>query len=101
MTIQLAVNPMIKSFKHKGLADFYKSGTTPGIQAKHATRLKLQLFALNNAISPQDMNAPNWKLHPLKGDRAEFWAITVNANWRIIFKFEDGNAYVVDYLDYH
>lgn len=92
---------MIKSFKHKGLSDFYHTGKTAGIQAKHATRLKLQLFALNAATSPQDMTAPNWKLHPLKGNKVGYWAITVNANWRVIFKFEDGNAYIVDYLDYH
>lgn len=93
---------MIKSFKHKGLSDFYHTGTTAGIQAKHANRLRLQLFALNNATSPQDMmSAANWKLHQLKGDKAEFWAITVSANWRIIFKFENGHAYVVNYLDYH
>lgn len=73
----------------------------PGIQAIHAKRLRLILSLLNDAQQLGDLNAPALRLHALKGDRDEFWAVTVQANWRVIFRFEDGNAYVVDYMDYH
>ncbi len=92
---------MILSFKHKGLELFFTTGSTAGIQAKHATKLRLQLGALNRATCPQDMNAPSWRLHPLKGHLKEHWSITVNGNWRITFKFENGHAEIVDYQDYH
>lgn len=92
---------MILSFKHKGLELFFTTGSIAGIQAKHATKLRLQLDALNRATCPQDMNAPSWRLHPLKGNLKEHWAITVNGNWRITFKFENGHAEIVDYQDYH
>lgn len=92
---------MILSFKHKGLELFFTTGSTAGIQPKHANKLRLQLDALNRASCPQDMNAPNWRLHPLKGSLKEHWSITVNGNWRVTFKFENGHAEVVDYQDYH
>lgn len=92
---------MILSFKHKGLELFFTTGSIAGIQAKHATKLRLQLDALNRATCPQDMNAPSWRLHPLKGNLKEHWAITVHGNWRITFKFENGHAEIVDYQDYH
>ena len=92
---------MILSFKHKGLELFFTTGSTAGIQAQHATKLRLQLDALNRATCPQDMNAPSWRLHPLKGNLKEHWSITVNGNWRITFKFENGHAEIVDYQDYH
>ena len=92
---------MILSFKHKGLELFFTSGSTAGIQAKHTNKLRLQLDALNRATCPQDMNAPSWRLHPLKGNLKNYWSITVNGNWRITFKFENGHAEIVDYQDYH
>ena len=92
---------MIKSFAHKGIKAFFESGTKAGIQAAHAPRLRLQLAALNRAKVPADMGVTNWKLHPLKGDMAGHWAITVSGNWRITFRFENGNALLVDYQDYH
>ena len=92
---------MILSFKHKGLELFFTTGSTAGIQAKHATKLRLQLDALNRATCPQDMNAPSWRLHPLKGNLKEHWSITVNGNWRITYKVENGHAEIVDYQDYH
>lgn len=93
--------PMIKSFKHKGLELFFKKGSTAGIQAAHAEKLKTQLAALDNAVKPQDMAAPSWRLHPLKGDMKGYWSITVNGNWRVTFKFEGTDAQIVDYQDYH
>lgn len=92
---------MIKSFRHKGLQRYFETGSKAGIQAVHATRLRLQLAALHNARKPEDMGAPAWKLHPLQGDLKGHWAVTVNGNWRLTFKFEGDDAVVVDYQDYH
>ncbi|GGF90402.1 MULTISPECIES: type II toxin-antitoxin system RelE/ParE family toxin [Cysteiniphilum] len=92
---------MIKSFKHKGLEQFFYSGITKGIQSEHVAKVSRILSALNAASKALDMNLPSYKLHKLKGDKSEFWSVTVNGNWRVIFKFEDGDAYIVNYLDYH
>jgi toxin HigB-1 len=92
---------MIKSFSHKGLALFFSTGSKLGIQPIHSVRLNLILALLDQAQRIDDMNAPGLRLHQLKGQQSSFWSVTVQANWRMIFKFEDGNAYVVDYLDYH
>lgn len=92
---------MIKNFAHKGLEKFYTTGSKAGIQAIHAERLELILALLNRARKINDMDAPGLYLHPLKGKRSDCWAVTVQANWRIVLKFEDGDASVVDYLDYH
>jgi toxin HigB-1 len=92
---------MIKSFKHKGLRKFFKTGSVAGIQPKHKQKIRLRLTALDTATCIEDMNTPGWRLHNLTGDRKGLWAIDVNKNWRIVFEFLDGNAYVVDYEDYH
>ena len=92
---------MIKSFRHKGIERFFRAGPRAGIQAKHAGRLRLQLFALDNAKGPGDMNAPGWKLHPLAGTLKDHWAVSVSGNWRLTFKFEGEDAILVDYQDYH
>ncbi len=92
---------MIKSFKHKGLQRFFESGSTRGIQAKHVNRLRMQLAALDTAQEIEDVDLPGYRLHQLKGSRKETWSITVNGNWRVTFEFENGNAYIVNYEDYH
>lgn len=92
---------MIISFKHKGLEQFFKTGSTAGIQAKHAGKLRLQLTALDTATCLQDLNVESWHLHKLQGNLAGHWSIRVNGNWRITFKFENGHAEIVDYQDYH
>lgn len=92
---------MIKSFKHKGLQLFFDSGNTKGIQAKHAQKLRMQLAALDTAHIIEDMDIPGYKLHQLKGQRKDTWSITVNGNWRVTFEFENGDAYIVNYEDYH
>ena len=92
---------MIKSFAHKGLENFHLTGSHAGIQVIHAKRLRLILAVLNDAQSIEDIDAPALRLHPLKGDMAGLWAVTVQSNWRVIFRFDDGDAYLVDYLDYH
>jgi len=92
---------MIKSFRHKGLQRFFENGSKAGIQAAHAPKLRLQLAALDQARRAADLSAPSWNLHPLKGDLAGHWAITVNGNWRMVFTFDGTDAILVDYLDYH
>lgn len=92
---------MIKSFRHKGLEAFYRTGSKAGIQPAHANKLRIMLTALDVAETPEQMNAPNWRLHGLSGDLQGFWAITVNGNWRVIFRFDGRDAELVDYLDYH
>lgn len=92
---------MIKTFAHKGLEKFFTTGNQAGIQAIHAKRLRLILALLNDAKQLGDLDAPALRLHALKGDREGIWAITVQANWWVVFRFEDGDVSVVDYLDYH
>ena len=92
---------MIKSFRHKGLQDFFEAGSKAGIQPSHAAKLRIQLTRLDVAVSPGDMNAPGWRLHQLSGNLAGHWAITVNGNWRLTFTFEGADAILVDYQDYH
>lgn len=92
---------MIKSFEHKGLQAFFETESKAGILPAHAPRLKRQLARLNVAAGPNDMNVPGWRLHPLKGPLAGHYSVMVNGNWRLTFRFEDGDAVLVDYQDYH
>jgi len=92
---------MIVDFQHKGLEAFYRTGSVRGIQAAHAAKLQRILGALDVAAGPQDLNFPSFQLHPLKGNLADFWSISVNGNWRVIFRFVEPNVDQVDYLDYH
>ena len=92
---------MIQTFRHKGLRRLFESGSAAGVQASHARRLRLQLSALDTAHVIDDLDLPGFGLHPLKGPMRGRWAISVNGNWRITFEFKDGNAYVLDYEDYH
>jgi toxin HigB-1 len=79
----------------------FETGKTTGVQAAHARRLRMQLAALDTAHEASDMDLPGYRLHPLKGESAGRWAITVNGNWRMTYEFREGNAYVLDYEDYH
>jgi len=92
---------VIKSFRHKGLEAFFRRGTKSGIQPHHAVKLRMQLTALNAATKPDDLSAPVWRLHPLTGSLRGFYSITVNGNWRLIFRFDATDVELVDYLDYH
>jgi proteic killer suppression protein len=92
---------MIKSFAHKGLERFFKTGSKSGIRPDHAVKLARQLAILNVVSKPEQMNFPGWGLHPLKGDLADHWAVWVNANWRVTFRFVGEDAEIVDYQDYH
>ncbi len=91
----------ILRFRHKGLERFFLRGTTAGIQAKHAQRLRLILGRLNVAREPRDMGLPGLRLHPLKGERKETWAMSVSGNWRVTFAFSWPDVVDVDYEDYH
>jgi toxin HigB-1 len=92
---------VILSYRHKGLKKFAETGSRAGIQSKHADRLRRLLTALNVASRPEDMNAPGNALHPLKGDLEGHWSVAVSGNWRLTFRFEDGETILVDYHDYH
>jgi proteic killer suppression protein len=92
---------VIRTFRHTGVQKFYRTGSKAGIQPKHAKRLKLQLAQLDVACGPNDMAVPIWRLHPLKGDLAGHWAVWVDENWRLTFKFEGTDVVLVDYQDYH
>ena len=92
---------MIRSFVHKGLKEFFENGSKKGIQPEHAPKLSRMLDRLDASISPQDMNLPGYRLHPLKGDKQDMWFVTVNGNWRLTFYFEGQDAHLVDYQGYH
>lgn len=92
---------MIKRFCHKGLERFFADGNRKGIRPEHAQRLKDILFRLHHAAKIDDMDFPGARLHQLKGNRVGTWSITVNGNWRILFRFDAGHAWDVDYDDYH
>lgn len=92
---------MIKSFQHKGLEQFFLTGSKSGIQPHHAAKLTVQLTAMSVAEKVDDLGVPAWRLHQLTGDMAGCWSITVNGNWRVIFRFDEGDIALVDYLDYH
>jgi len=92
---------MILTFKHNGLEAFFSTGSKAGIQPMHAARLRELLTALSVATGPQDLTRPSWRLHGLSGDRAGFYAVTVQANWRLAFRFVGPDVELLDYLDYH
>lgn len=92
---------MILSIRHKGLRRLYEDGDPRGVIGEHAQKLRDILARLDAAGAPSDMDLPGFRLHPLKADLKGFWAVTVRANWRIIFRFAEGDALDVDYVDYH
>lgn len=92
---------MIKSFAHKGLEEFFLTRSTKGVQAKHAARLEELLDRLDAAVSIRAMRFPGCGLHKLKGNLDGHWSVKVSGNWRMTFRFEDGDAHVVNYQDYH
>jgi proteic killer suppression protein len=92
---------MIKTFRHKGLEKFFHTGSKAGIQPKHAEILADQLTLLNIVLKPEQMNIPGWDFHPLKGGLAGHYAVWVSKNWRLTFAFEEEDAVLIDYQDYH
>jgi len=91
----------IKTFKNKRLESFFNTGSKKGIQSHHTNKLARILDRLDAAIEIQDMNYPGSDLHQLSGKLKRFWAVKVNGNYRIWFRFENENAYDVQYGDYH
>jgi proteic killer suppression protein len=92
---------MIQSFRHRGLRRLYEAGTRRYLRADQVNKIERILARLDEADEVSNMDLPGFRLHPLRGDRAGFWAVTVQANWRIIFRFQAGHAYDVDLVDYH
>ena len=97
----LYTRQMIKSFRHKGLEEFFRTGSKKGIQPHHAGKLRLILGLLNRAKSPADVNGPCLLLHALSGKLSDHWSVRVSGNWRVVFKFDGYDILLVDYLDYH
>ena len=98
--LQLIIN-MIKSWLHKGLKNFYLTGSKAGINVAHTIKIKSILQRLDSAFKPEQLNVPGLDFHRLKGKAKGCYAVKVNANWRIVFKFEGKHAILVDYIDYH
>lgn len=92
---------MITSFRHKGLKRLFEDGDRSKLPAELVERIDEILLMLDASTGPEGMNVPSFKLHPLKGDQKGQWAVTVRANWRIVFGFTGGNASDVDFVDYH
>jgi proteic killer suppression protein len=92
---------MIGSFKHKGLRQLFEDDNARGVYAEHVRKIRQILAVLDAAGTIDALQLPTFRLHPLKGDLKGFWAVTVRANWRIIFRFEGGKAFDVDLVDYH
>jgi toxin HigB-1 len=92
---------VIRSIRHKGLKRLYEDDDRRGIIGQHAERLRDIFARLDASVRITDMDLPGFRLHPLKGELKGFWAVTVRANWRVIFRFIEGDALDVDYVDYH
>ena len=92
---------MIESFRHRGLKRLYEQGDGSKVRAGQLSRISDVLFHLDRAQAPGDLDLPGYRLHPLKGDRKGYWSVTISGNWRIIFRFKDGDAFEVDLADYH
>lgn len=92
---------MIESFRHKGLRQLFEEDNARGVNAEHIAKLKVILTVMNTAREIGELDLATFRLHPLAGNLRGFWSITVRANWRVIFRFENGMAWDVDLVDYH
>lgn len=92
---------MIRGFRHKGLKRLFEDGERKGISPDQIEKVENILFVLSRARRPEELNLPGFRLHRLKGGQKDFWSVTVRANWRIVFRFEEGDAREVDLIDYH
>ena len=92
---------MIRSIQHKGLRLLWTKNDPSKLPPAHVVKIRSLLTYLNKSTIITDMDLPGADLHPLKGSLKGFWSLTVTANYRLIFEFRDGDAYLVDYLDYH
>jgi proteic killer suppression protein len=92
---------MIASFRHKGLKLLYEKGDRRRVRAVYVDKIERILARLDESTEPANMDLPGYRLHPLKGELAGFWSVSVSGNWRIVFRFEGANARDVDLVDYH
>lgn len=92
---------MIRTFRHRGLKRLFEAGERRGIGAGLVDKVERILANLDASVSPEGMGLPGYRLHALKGDRKGFWSVTVNANRRVVFRFEGPDAFDVDLVDYH
>jgi proteic killer suppression protein len=90
-----------KGFRHRGLQRLYEKGVRKGLNPGHLKKIERILARLDEASEPGHLDLPGYRLHPLKGELVGFWSVTVAANWRIIFRFAQGDVLDVDYVDYH
>ena len=95
------LSQVIKSFRHRGLRELYKDGRSARVSPGHITKIERILTALDRSDDPDGMDLPGFRLHPLKGRMNGHYAVSVSGNWRVTFRFVDGHAVDVDYLDYH
>lgn len=92
---------MIRSFRHRGLKRLYQRNDRSRVRADQADRLAIALADLDDARRPSDLDLPGYRLHPLEGDLKPLWSISISGNWRIVFRFDEGDVYDVDLVDYH
>jgi proteic killer suppression protein len=92
---------MIRNFRHKGLKKFFERGDAGQVSAAYRNKISRILATLQAATIPEDLDLTGFRLHRLTGEYKNFWSVTVSANWRIIFRMEDGDVCDVDFLDYH
>jgi proteic killer suppression protein len=92
---------VIQSIRHRGLRRLYENNNPRGVLGEHVEKLRDILARLDAASAVVDMDLPGFHLHPLRGELEGFWAVTVRANWRVVFRFAGQHALEVDYVDYH
>jgi proteic killer suppression protein len=92
---------MIETFRHKGLKRLFQKDDPRGVRTDQAARVRDVLAHLDRAEPPTDLDLPGYRLHALKGDLKGYWSVTISGNWRIVFRFEDRDAFDVDLIDYH
>jgi len=92
---------LIKTFRHRGLKRLYEDGDARGVRSDQVKRIGYVLAHLDSAVRPSDMSLPGLRLHPLKGDLKGLFSLSVSGNWRVVFRFEDGDCFDVDLTDYH
>jgi proteic killer suppression protein len=92
---------VIRGIRHRGLKRLYEKDDRRGVMAEHVVKLRDILGRLDAARSAGDMDVPGFRLHPLRGQLKGFWAVTVRANWRVVFRFDGPNTVDVDLMDYH
>jgi proteic killer suppression protein len=92
---------VFESFRHKGLRQLFEQDNSRGLNPEHIRKITVILTVMNAARDIADMDEATFRLHPLTGNPKGYWSVTVRANWRIVFRFEDGAALDVDLVDYH